>query len=144
MMDIVMPETCWAYKYNKNNKWHLVGFLFFSYHNYARSNKHQFHWVVWYRSFDTRIKFITKIFTLCNFYMLFISGVRQVQINILSCSNWATLYLTYFWKYWVKPWTPSIGIDGIQDLPNKEQVCQSPESDDLCKSTWNRELNALW
>ena len=23
------------------NKWHLVGFLFFSYHNDARSNKHQ-------------------------------------------------------------------------------------------------------
>jgi len=23
------------------NKWHLVGFLFFNYHNDARSNKHQ-------------------------------------------------------------------------------------------------------
>ena len=31
MMGIVVPETCWAYKkYNKNIKWHLVGFLFFS------------------------------------------------------------------------------------------------------------------
>ena len=41
MMDIVMPETCWAYKkYNKiivASGW----FLFFSYHNDARSNKHQ-------------------------------------------------------------------------------------------------------
>jgi len=27
MMGIVVSETCWAYKkYNKNNKWHLVGF----------------------------------------------------------------------------------------------------------------------
>jgi len=27
MMGIVVPETCWTYKkYNKNNKWHLVGF----------------------------------------------------------------------------------------------------------------------
>jgi len=32
MMGIVMPESCWAYKkHNKINKWHLVGFLFFSY-----------------------------------------------------------------------------------------------------------------
>ena len=31
MMGIVMPETRWAYKQHiKNNKWHLVGFLFFS------------------------------------------------------------------------------------------------------------------
>jgi len=40
MMGIVVPETCWAYK--KCNKivtssW----FLFFSYHNDARYNKHQ-------------------------------------------------------------------------------------------------------
>jgi len=26
---------------NKYNKWHLVGFLFFNYHNDARSNKYQ-------------------------------------------------------------------------------------------------------
>ena len=32
-MVILMPETCWvSKKKNKNNKWHLVGFLFFSYH----------------------------------------------------------------------------------------------------------------
>ena len=30
MMGIIMPETCWAYKKYKNNKWHLVGVLFFS------------------------------------------------------------------------------------------------------------------
>ena len=40
MMGIVMPETCWAYK-KYNNKWHLVGFLFFSFHKDARSNKYQ-------------------------------------------------------------------------------------------------------
>jgi len=40
MMGIVMPETCWAYKkYNiiMTSSW----FLFYSYHNDARSNKHQ-------------------------------------------------------------------------------------------------------
>ena len=32
-MGILMPETCWvSKKKNKNSKWHLVGFLFFSYH----------------------------------------------------------------------------------------------------------------
>ena len=40
MMGILVPKTCWAYKKPKN-KWHLVGFLFFSYNNDARSNKHQ-------------------------------------------------------------------------------------------------------
>jgi len=41
-MDILMPETCWvSKKWSKCNKWHLVGFLFFNYHNDARSNKHQ-------------------------------------------------------------------------------------------------------
>jgi len=41
MMSIAMLETCWAYKkYNKIAS-DLVGFLFFSYHNDARSNKHQ-------------------------------------------------------------------------------------------------------
>ena len=39
MMGIVMPETCWAY--NNYNKITSSGFLFFSYHNDARSNKHQ-------------------------------------------------------------------------------------------------------
>jgi len=38
MMDIWMSETCWAHKkWNKNSKWHQVGFSFFNYH-YARSN----------------------------------------------------------------------------------------------------------
>ena len=41
MMGIVMAKTCWAYKKYNKNKWHLVGFLFFSDHNDARSNKHQ-------------------------------------------------------------------------------------------------------
>ena len=36
-MGILMPETCWGSK----NKWHLVGFLFVSYHNDAPSNNHQ-------------------------------------------------------------------------------------------------------
>ena len=41
-MDILMPETCWvSKKWSKYNKSHLVGFLFFNYHNDARSNKHQ-------------------------------------------------------------------------------------------------------
>ena len=32
-MGVLMPETCWiSKKKNKNSKWHLVGFLFFSYH----------------------------------------------------------------------------------------------------------------
>ena len=32
-MGILMPETCWvSKKKNKNSKWHLVGYLFFSYH----------------------------------------------------------------------------------------------------------------
>ena len=32
-MGILMPETCWvSKKKNKNSKWHLIGFLFFSYH----------------------------------------------------------------------------------------------------------------
>jgi len=32
MMDIFMSETCWAHKkWNKNNKWHEVGLLFFNY-----------------------------------------------------------------------------------------------------------------
>jgi len=40
MMGIVMPETCWTYKkYNKISGIYLA-FLFFSYHNDARSNKH--------------------------------------------------------------------------------------------------------
>jgi len=37
-----MPETCWvSKKKNESSKWHLVGFLFLSYYNDARSNKHQ-------------------------------------------------------------------------------------------------------
>ena len=32
-MGILMPETCWVFKKkNKHSKWHLVGFLYFSYH----------------------------------------------------------------------------------------------------------------
>jgi len=27
-MDILMSETCWAHKWNKNSKWHQVGLLF--------------------------------------------------------------------------------------------------------------------
>jgi hypothetical protein len=42
MMVIVVPETCWAYKeYNKIISGILLVFLFLSYHNDARSNKHQ-------------------------------------------------------------------------------------------------------
>jgi len=41
MMGIVMPETCWAYKKYNKIMWHQVGFVFFSYNNEARSNKHQ-------------------------------------------------------------------------------------------------------
>jgi len=46
MMGIVVPETCWAYK--KYNKIIVASslFLFFSYHNEARSNKHQIH-ITW-------------------------------------------------------------------------------------------------
>jgi len=44
---INMPETCWvSKKKNKISKWHLVGFLFFSYHNDAWSNKHQMYTVL--------------------------------------------------------------------------------------------------
>jgi len=40
-MGILMPKTCWiSKKWNQDKKWHLVGFLFFKYHNDARSNKH--------------------------------------------------------------------------------------------------------
>jgi len=44
-----MPETRWSYK--KHNKIlsgiYVVGFfLFFSYHNDARSNKHQVQWLI--------------------------------------------------------------------------------------------------
>ena len=35
VLGIAMPKTCWACKL------HLVGFSFFSFHNDARSNKHQ-------------------------------------------------------------------------------------------------------
>jgi len=32
-MGILMPETCWvSKKKNKSSKWHLIGFLFFSYY----------------------------------------------------------------------------------------------------------------
>jgi len=42
MMGIVVPETCWAYKkYNKMSSGIELVFRFFSYHNDARSNKHQ-------------------------------------------------------------------------------------------------------
>ena len=42
MMGIVMPETCRAYtKHNKIISGIQLVFLFFSYHNDARSNKHQ-------------------------------------------------------------------------------------------------------
>jgi len=41
MMGIVVPETCSADKKYNKIMWHLVGFLFFSYHNDARSNEHQ-------------------------------------------------------------------------------------------------------
>jgi len=43
MMGIVMLETCSAYKtkYNKISSGIYLDFLFFSYHNDARSNKHQ-------------------------------------------------------------------------------------------------------
>jgi len=42
MLGIVMPETCWTYrKYNKIISDIYLVFLFFSYHNDARSNKHQ-------------------------------------------------------------------------------------------------------
>jgi len=42
MMGIVMAETCWAYKkYNKIISGIYLVFLFFSYHNDARPNKHQ-------------------------------------------------------------------------------------------------------
>jgi len=41
-MGTLMPETCWvSNKWNKSNKWHLVGYLFVSYHDDARFNKHQ-------------------------------------------------------------------------------------------------------
>ena len=43
MMGIAVPETRWAYKKYIKIMWHVVGFLFFSYHNDARSNKHQTH-----------------------------------------------------------------------------------------------------
>jgi len=43
MMGIVVPETCWTYKkYNKIISGILL-VLFFSYHNDARSNKHQYY-----------------------------------------------------------------------------------------------------
>ena len=44
MMDILMSETCWAYKkWNKNSKWQQVGLLFFNYHNDAWFNKYTIH-----------------------------------------------------------------------------------------------------
>jgi hypothetical protein len=39
-VQIAGSSTTWAYN-SDNNKWHLVGFLLFSYHNNARSNKNQ-------------------------------------------------------------------------------------------------------
>jgi len=48
-MGVVMPETCWAYKkYNKIISDIYLGFLFFSYPNDARSNKHQIRLVLWH------------------------------------------------------------------------------------------------
>jgi len=44
-MDILMPETCSVRsKVNITSNIKLV-FLFFNYHNYARSNKHQIYYV---------------------------------------------------------------------------------------------------
>jgi len=45
MMDILMSETCWLYKnWNKTASDIKLVFLFFSYHNNARSNKHKIHY----------------------------------------------------------------------------------------------------
>ena len=42
MMGIVIPRHVFSlYEVQQNSKWHLVGCLFFSYHNDARPNKHQ-------------------------------------------------------------------------------------------------------
>jgi len=42
MMGIVVHETCWAYKkHNKVISGIYLVFLFFSYHNDARTNRHQ-------------------------------------------------------------------------------------------------------
>ena len=41
MMGILMTETCRVYKKENKKEWRLVG-LFYSYHNDARSNKHNY------------------------------------------------------------------------------------------------------
>jgi len=53
MMDILMSETCWAHK-----KWNKVAsdiklvFLFFNYHNDARSNKHKIDYEICLENFE--------------------------------------------------------------------------------------------
>jgi len=80
-MGILMPETCWvSKKKNKSSKWHLVDFLFFSYHNDARSNKHQILCWVAFKHFNYKCK-SRSISELKLYYRMKKAALQ----NLLSC-----------------------------------------------------------
>jgi len=77
MMGIIVTETCWAFKkYNKiTSGIHLSFFLFFIYHNDARSNKHQSRLLI--------LKYLSLFYTKTEFH--YCTHKNTSTVTIRSC-----------------------------------------------------------
>jgi len=132
MIGIAMSETCWAYKkYNKITSGIYLVFLFFSYHNDARSNKHQIHVITSLHNNrpEPIVEILNAVFIVhygCNllltrkFHIWCLDFLRVAQTCRNMWESWKTILSGVFITYtlsWFYEWILS-NMHGRDNLKN--------------------------